>query len=270
MREVTQPQELTRALQEFAGAPAVLIALDFDGCLAPFVLDPDDARPLPQASIALEGLAACQATHLALVSGRPVADLNRLAAPPPRTWLIGSHGAEEAEVSRAGTAQIQPLQLSSSQRGLLQELTAVVEALAAAHPPAWVEYKPAAVVLHTRPLPAAEAEALLAEAMVGPGQWAGVSPIHGNQVAELAVLDATKGESLQHLRARLNSQVGPVAVLYAGDDVTDETALASLQDGDLGVKVGMAETVARYRVADEQAVADLLTQVALWHRSPRP
>src|SRR5699024_175469 len=49
--------QLQQALREFAGAPAVLIALDFDGCLAPFVLDPDDARPLPQSSTALADLA---------------------------------------------------------------------------------------------------------------------------------------------------------------------------------------------------------------------
>lgn len=256
------------ALREFARAPQVLLALDFDGCLAPFVLDPADARPLPQSSTALAELARVPGTHLALVSGRPVADLNRLAAPPPHTWLIGSHGAEEAEVTSTGAARIHPLELSSQQRELLQKVTDAVEHLAQKHPPAWVEHKPAAVVLHTRALAGPEAEALLAQAMAGPGQYAGVHAISGNQVVELAVVDATKGESLQRLRTHLGTGTGTLPVLYAGDDVTDETALGVLGRGDVGIKVGTAPTVAPHRVADEQAVAEVLSQLALWRTSP--
>lgn len=268
MREAAVGDELTRALQDFAAEPTVLVALDFDGCLAPFVVDPADARPLPQASTALADLARVRRTHLALVSGRPVADLNELAAPPLGTWLVGSHGAERGEVTEAGTARIHPLELTRTQEVLLQEVTAAVQELAATRPPAWVEHKPAAVVLHTRSLPEPDAEALLAEAMAGPGQWGGVSPIRGNQVVELAVVDATKGQALRSLRKQLREVNGPLAVLYAGDDVTDETALAVLQPGDVGIKVGRATTVARYRVPDEQSVADALTSLALWRTSP--
>ena len=268
MREGAVGTELTRALQDFAAEATVLVALDFDGCLAPFVIDPADARPLPEAHTALQDLAGAPGTQLALVSGRPVADLNRLAAPPPGTWLVGSHGAEEADVTSSGTARIRPLELSSAQHKLLQEVTAAVEELATSHPPAWVEYKPAAVVLHTRTLGQVEAEGLLAEAMAGPGQWNGVNPIHGNQVAELAVVDATKGDSLRSLRKRLRHRFGPLAVLYAGDDVTDETALAVLQPGDVGIKVGAATTVARHHVPDEYGVAEVLTQLAQLRASP--
>src|SRR5699024_12680186 len=107
----TEPVDpgLTRALQSFIAAPEVLVALDFDGCLAPFVLDPADARPLPQSSTALADLARVPGTHLALVSGRPVADRNRLDAPPPHTRLVGSHGAAAAEGDDAGTARIHQL-----------------------------------------------------------------------------------------------------------------------------------------------------------------
>lgn len=261
---------LQQALREFAGAPAVLIALDFDGCLAPFVLDPADARPLPQSSTALADLARVPGTHLALVSGRPVADLNRLAAPPPHTRLVGSHGAEEAEVDAAGTARIHPLDLTTQQQATLRAVTGAVEQLAEQHPPAWVEHKPAAAVLHTRALPGPQAEALLAEAMSGPGQWEGVHAISGNQVVELAVVDATKGQSLQRLRRQVRPAAGgpgQLPVLYAGDDVTDETALEVLGRDDVGIKVGEAPTVAPYRVSDEQAVAEVLTQLALWRTS---
>jgi len=51
-------------------------------------------------------------------------------------------------------------------------------------------------------------------------------------------------------------------VLYAGDDVTDEDAFASLGPGDLGLKSGPGETVAPYRVADPAAVAAALDELA--------
>ncbi|WP_022919639.1 trehalose-phosphatase [Ruania albidiflava] len=252
--------ELTAALQDFIAAPAVLVALDFDGCLAPFVLDPADARPLPASAAALHDLGAQPGVHLALVSGRPLADLFRLADPPPGTVLVGSHGAERGEVDAAGELHLTPVELTEDQQNLLAHVTSAVEQIAHAHPGVWIEHKPAAAVVHTRALPDEQAEAVLREAMTGPGTLAGVSAMHGDQVVELAVVDATKGESLQALRT---TRPG-VPALYAGDDVTDETALAVLGPGDVGVKVGAARTVAEHRVAGVEEVAQMLQRLAMW------
>jgi len=48
----------TSALEAFATCEPVLIALDFDGTLAPLVDDPEDSRMLPEAEEALLGLTA--------------------------------------------------------------------------------------------------------------------------------------------------------------------------------------------------------------------
>ncbi|UFU03536.1 trehalose-phosphatase [Ruania suaedae] len=254
---------LPGALRAFAATPQVLVALDFDGCLAPFVTDPADARPLPEASEALRRLADCDGVQLALVSGRPVQQLRDLADPPPGTWLVGSHGAETAELDEAGELHRVPFTLADDEASLLAEVTAAVGKIAEAYPGAWVEHKPAAAVLHTRALAEDRAEEALAEAYRGPGGQPGVHTMRGNQVVEIAVVDVNKGMAIEDLRERL----GHVAVLYAGDDVTDETALAVLGEDDLGIKVGAAETVARHRVADEQAMAGALADLASWRRS---
>lgn len=248
------------ALEKLATRAHAIIALDFDGCLAPLVDNPDDARPLPEAAAALVELSSDDDVDVALVSGRPVADLVRLAAPPPRTWLIGSHGAERGRIDEAGNLVRDDFTLTGPAQALLEQVRADLERIASAHPGAWVENKPASAVLHTRVMadPAA-APAARTAALTGPGSLAGVHAMEGNEVVEIAVVPATKGEALTALRAEVDERLGgPVTVLYAGDDVTDETALATLKFSDVGIKVGDAPTVARFGVADPAAMAAAL------------
>jgi trehalose-phosphatase len=276
--EYCMDDTLTAALDDFAASSPILIALDFDGCLAPFEQDPANSRPLPEASAALARLGADPGVQVALVSGRPAADLLTLATPPAGAWLVGSHGGQTGEVRADGTLELDPFQLTTAQAEARSAVADALAELAAAYPGAWVENKPAAAALHTRGLDPAAADEALDAAMAGPGAWPGVHPIRGNQVAELTVLEVTKGQALERLRARLlgdttaapreasapgdaTSAVG-LRVLYAGDDVTDETALATLREGDVGVKVGDAQTVADHRVADERAVARMLSHLA--------
>src|SRR5699024_10283984 len=94
-----------------------------------------------------------------------------------------------------------------------------------------------------------------AAALTGPGALDGVHPIEGNEVVEIAVVAATKGKALTKLRADVEGRRGaPVTVLYAGDVVTDETALATLKFSDVGIKVGHSTTVARFWVTDPPAM----------------
>ena len=66
------------------------------------------------------------------------------------------------------------------------------------------------------------------------GLQAGFSVRAGKRVREHSLRDADKGSALRRIRARL-----PAApVLCIGDDVTDEDVFASLEVGDLGIKVG--------------------------------
>ena len=51
-------------------------------------------------------------------------------------------------------------------------------------------------------------------------------------------------------------------MLFAGDDVTDEDALASLDAGDVGVRVGAGDTAASVRVDGIPELAALLVLLA--------
>ncbi len=246
---------LDAALRAFAALPTVLVALDFDGVLAPIVDDPAAARPLPAARAALDRLVDPPRTHLALVSGRALASLRAVASPPDGAVLVASHGAELEGVAT---------ELDAAARAALTAATAALEAVAAAHAGTAVEHKPAGVVLHTRGAAPEVAERASRAALEGAGALPGVHAMTGKSVVELSVVRATKGEAVEALRARL----GVDAVLFAGDDVTDETVLGGLRRGhDVGVRVGGGESAAEHRAADPEAVAALLTALAdLRHR----
>jgi trehalose-phosphatase len=82
--------------------------------------------------------------------------------------------------------------------------------------------------------------------------------LEGKEVVELAVVKVSKGEALARLRAEHRAGI----VLYAGDDVTDETVFATLGRDDIGIKVGDGASAAKLRASDPADVARFLQMLA--------
>ncbi|WP_318657132.1 trehalose-phosphatase [Cellulosimicrobium composti] len=246
---------------------ARLVALDFDGTLAPLVDDPLAACMAPAARAAVDRLAAALAgttTRLALVSGRNLADLAERSEPPVGTYLVGSHGAETGHVTADGLDAV-PLELDAEQADRLASLRAGMADAVAGREGAWVQDKPSAAVLHTRLASAADTRAAVADTDAVAGRL-GLHAMHGKDVVEVAVVETSKGEAVDRLRDVVGQDCGlpdgRTRVLYAGDDTTDETAFAVLGPGDLGIKVGDGDTLAAQRVADADALAAVLDLLA--------
>lgn len=249
---------VSAALAALAAAPGrLLVALDFDGTLAPFVDSPNDARALPAAQTALDELRAAPDLELALVSGRAIDSLLIVADPHPDIHLIGSHGAEHRyagrDLVRVGGA---------GQR--LPELAERVARTAARLPAVRLEAKPAGFALHTRGggiEARSEAEAVLREELRGaPSEW---TVRLGKDVVEVGLHAVTKGTALAELRRILAVD----HVLFVGDDVTDEDAFRVLGDDDIGIKIGPGETAARLRLADPVELAETLRTFAAARRA---
>lgn len=251
--------DLTAALAELARDTArrpLLVALDFDGTLAPLVDDPETSQMLSAAATALVDLVAAPGVDLALISGRSVIDLHRRAAAPVGTVMIGSHGGERGLVGTYGLER-SDIALEQKQEELLIRVGAALAAVARGRDGVWVQHKPAAAVLHTRLATAAVAQAAT-EQSLALAESLGATALHGKDVVEIAVVSATKGSAL----AALRDELGAAVVLYAGDDTTDEHAFAVLGEGDLTIKVGDGPTVARLRSADPAAFCDELAGFA--------
>lgn len=237
--------QLAAALRAVAAAPRLLVALDFDGVLAPIVDVPSAARPLPAAASAIGALSTLPDTTLALVSGRGLADLAAVSGFGTPIRLVGSHGGEFDD----GGAL-----LDDAQCARLERLTTELRALVDGEPGVALETKPAGVAVHVRNAEPAVGQRVLDAVRRGPATREGIVATPGKAVLDLAVMKVDKGMALDLLRERTK----PDAVLFAGDDVTDETAFARLRPGDLGVKVGEGETAAEFRVPEPADVGVLL------------
>lgn len=247
---------LTAAVRELAAADRLLLALDFDGTLAPFVDIPKAARSLPEAKAALDRLEQLPDTWVAYVSGRPLSSLEIVTEADEDALLIGSHGVE-IRFGRDGVA----LDLTPEERDTLERLGVALGELVDSVPETRLEIKPVGFGVHYRLLDGDGGRDVVARAYeVAAAISDDLTVRDGKDIIEFSVRGADKGDGIERLREYTKA----TAVLFAGDDVTDEDGFAVLRPGtgDVGVKVGEGETAAQFRVADERAVATLLTLLA--------
>ncbi|MFT4233737.1 MAG: trehalose-phosphatase [Microbacterium sp.] len=245
-------------LERRAETRRLLVALDFDGTLSPLVDEPMTARALPESKAAVARLVALPDTIVAFVSGRSLADLRVIAEHDDASpiWLAGSHGAEQWRPAGAPAA---PVTSDPAQDALVAELTADAQHLVDGIEGAWIEPKRFGFGLHTRT--AGETETAKAQAAIDAlvaERASGWRRRTGRDLIEFA----WRHEGKDSVIAELRQATGATGVLFAGDDVTDEDALRSLGEDDLGVKVGDGETAASVRVHDIPALAALLDRLA--------
>jgi trehalose 6-phosphate phosphatase len=257
--ETTEQSDHTRtdlgaALESLGRADRLLVALDFDGTLAPFVDQPLSARALPEAVAALQRLEALPDTWIAYISGRPLSSLEVVTEADQDALLVGSHGVEV----RFG-ADGEDLDLTADERSRLAALGSLLEEVVARDPDIRLERKPVGFGVHTRLLGAGEAREVNEAAYAAARSVGGELTVRdGKDILEFSVREANKGDGI----ARLREHVRATAVLFAGDDVTDEDGFAVLGEGDMGIKVGAGETSAEFRAADPEQIARLLAELA--------
>jgi trehalose 6-phosphate phosphatase len=248
------PGELRDALEALAATPRLLVALDFDGTLAPAVDDPEKARATPEAQAAVERLLALPDTRVALVSGRALGDLEQVAPFDDRVLLVGSHGIE-LRLDEDGDV----LALDEEERASMVTLREVLGQVADTLDSVWIERKPAGFALHTRL--ASDRSSRVAHLVARSEAEAEIDDLKvrlGKDVIEFSVRSTTKGEALEHLRRYTKA----TAAFYAGDDVTDEDAFVALGPDDLGLKSGEGPTAADHRVHGPAEVAAALSLLA--------
>ncbi len=237
-------------LNKLARAPRLAVVSDFDGTLAGFAADRWAVSAEPRSLAALEKLARLPQTWAGVLSGRDLAGLQRVCPTSDAVIRGGSHGAETTG---------QAPELDPAARAELARVEGQLRQLAARFPGADVETKAFQVVLHVRALEESDPAAALAAVEAAQDLATNLHRTLGKSVVEYSASASTKGTWLQQLRAHTQA-----TLVFLGDDVTDEDGFSVLDParGDLGVKVGPGDTQAAHRVADVQAVADFLEELA--------
>ena len=223
-----------KAFDTMAADPAaVLVAVDYDGTLAPMVDDPEQAHP---DAGALAGLARLGAVvgQVAIVTGRPVRTCLRLGGFEQlpgleRLIVLGQYGAERWDAA-SGEFQIPP-----EPAEVRQAVAELPELLAGAGwPQARIEDKGRAVAVHTRELPEPQVGF---DALTGPvrelAERLGLQLEPGRFVLEVRAAGvADKGLAMR----QLVDEVAPKVVVFAGDDLGDVAAFEAVRQlGDRGI-----------------------------------
>ncbi|MGE0666483.1 MAG: trehalose-phosphatase [Sphingomonadales bacterium] len=202
--------------------------LDLDGTLIDIRETPDAVEVPRELPGVLERAAMRLDGALAVVSGRSIADIDRLLAPLVLP-VAGQHGGElRGPGDSAPSLYAQPVPELARRE---------LAALATAFPGVEVEDKGLSVALHYRRAPEAlpvlrpHVEALAARC----GE--GVTLVHGRKVLELRDTSISKGTSVaEFMRSPPFSGRVPV---FVGDDITDEDGFAAAEGlGGVALPVG--------------------------------
>ncbi|MGH7741415.1 MAG: trehalose-phosphatase [Candidatus Eiseniibacteriota bacterium] len=231
-----------------------LLMLDYDGTIAPFAAARSQARPLPESIELVRRIADSGHTTVAIVSGRPLGELESLVGPLPATF-VGEHGWEQ----RAPNGK---MLRHSVERSVSRALDQAERLARAAGWSEWIERKRSAIVLHTRALPEADAHALQLECG---SAW--------ESIARSPKLTLDRIDGGLELRARgrnkgtavlsLISQAGPGTLgVFVGDDVTDEDAFEVVREYGFGVRVGDVgvPSIAQGRLPSASALPSFLEE----------
>jgi trehalose 6-phosphate phosphatase len=249
------PIEVAQFMNAVAQSSASALLLDYDGTLAPFCLNRQQALPYPGMTALLQEIIDNGRTRVVIITGRNAHEVGPLLAlrPVPEIW--GCHGLERLRPDgRYETPRVdEPVlhALADAGRWLRNQ---------GLHNRA--EFKTGAVAIHLRGLDEAAAAEACSRVLLG---W---RPIAQSTPMELLEFDIgiemrmpgrDKGDAV----GAILEEIGPAApVAYLGDDATDERAFLTLGTRGLSVLVRpeWRPTAAAVWIRPPEGLQEFLTQ----------
>ncbi len=228
--------------------------LDYDGTLIGFEDNPQHAKPDDELYSLLDKLAENPDNRVVLISGRDRKTFEEWFGDKPYT-LIVEHGVW---IRSAGSEweMIEPLD-DSWKESIRSSLEFYVDRT----PGSFVEEKNYSLVWHYRK---ADPELGLNRAIELKDELTSLVAnlnleiLEGNKVIEIKNRGINKGRAAQRLL-----QLNPAEKIIAiGDDWTDEFLFSAIPSNAITIKVGMANTLAGYKVENHEEVRDFLKKIA--------
>lgn len=223
--------------------------LDVDGTLLPIAETPSAVSPSHAVCALLDKLRSASGGAVAVISGRPLEELDRLLC-EQHFPAAGQHGGERRDAQGMIT-RAEPHSHS------LESLRDVMHQLANADTRLLLEDKGLSLALHYRRAPECgpELRSKLQSVLDAYPQYV---LQNGKQVLEVRPSGTSKAHAVEAFMSEAPF-LGRVPV-FIGDDVTDEDGFASVNRlGGISIKVGDGDSIAHYRLADSEAVLKWLT-----------
>jgi trehalose 6-phosphate phosphatase len=236
--------------------------LDVDGTLAPIVEMFDRATVPLETQRAVAALAGRPDVHVALVSGRSAAVARRMVG-VSNLWVAGNHGFEIEGPGGEDLADPSVYRYRAVIAAAVERLEPLVRAMHGVI----VENKALTLSVHWR-LADPEIAPALRETIEQVSQPLGLRITEGKRIFEIrppALID--KGTAVLALAERLTSGHAHAAIVFAGDDVTDEDAIRALRaHHSHGVTVRIlgeesSSTEAEFSLRDTHAMRQFLEEL---------
>ena len=230
----------------------VALFLDFDGTIVEIAERPQLVRVDPATLQLLAALADRLEGAVAIVSGRPIEDIDKLFSPLVLP-AAGVHGLMRRDA--AGR-----MQGAHFEAGAIAPVREALELALGATRGLLIESKPGAVAVHYRSRPELEEMCYEAVSAAVAGR-PGLGLIRGKMVLEIKLNGTSKGTAIRAFMSEPPFR-GRLPV-FAGDDVTDEDGFAVIDAlGGHAIKVGNGSTRARWRAKTAAELIDWLGALA--------
>lgn len=250
---ITAVDDQTRVkLPEIRDLSGFALFLDFDGTLANIALEPGMVHVNADTRAVVAQLLKSLGGAVAIVTGREIADIDRLLA-PHQLPVAGVHGAMRRDASGK-------LYFEDEGRDPLRDLRAELIHRLGSTSGILIEQKRGAIAVHYRLRP--ELEPMCLEVMSSlVASSRNVRLQTGKMVAEILSARVNKGAAIRSYLAE------PPFVdrlpVFAGDDATDEDGFATVNGlAGISIKIGAGQSVAKYRMQSAAQFRDWLARMA--------
>ena len=241
-------------VQQYRSVTRRALLLDYDGTLVPFASEPELARPDAELIETLTKLGADPANEVTIISGRPRRTLEEWFGKLPVS-LTAEHGVW--------------LRNKGADWRMLKTMTAdwkervrpILQLYVDRLPGALLEEKEFSLAWHYRradPEQASQRAKELIDDLTGYTRNIDVQVFEGNKVIEIRNTGVNKGSAAMEWLTNCS----PDFILGVGDDWTDEDMFRSLPPTAFSVRVGVANTEARYYLGNPSAVRRMLRELS--------
>ncbi len=222
--------DLQDFFHEVARARQSALVLDYDGTLARFRQNRNEAFPYPGVTPLLKDIIATGRTRVVFITGRRAHELIPLLDISPHPEIWGIHGLERLHAD--GFHELVPIEPYS-----LDALSTAGEWIDSLKLNHLAEHKPGSIAVHWRGLAEDEAQEVRGKVLLGWLPIADRACLTIEQFdggVEMRVATRNKGDAVQTILTEMDIDT-PIA--YLGDDQSDEDAFRVLRDRGLCVLV---------------------------------